>query len=240
MNHCLTKPPFTGANYLCDIFFRIVGRFSILATKAAIFSSARPSPQDPAGTDSPDTVSTPITTGTPAAAGTKVTAGFSTAADASAADTAARLLDQYGNNILRLAYSYLHNMSDAEDILQDTLLQYLKTSPSLENCQHEKAWLLRVAANLSKNRIKYNNLRKTDELQETLVAAKEEDLSFVWEAVKALPTPYREAIHLFYCEGCSTAEIASVLGQKESVVRSHLHRGRIWLKKILKEVYDFE
>lgn len=39
---------------------------------------------------------------------------------------AAQLLDKYGNSILRLAYSYLHNMSDAEDILQDTLLQYLK------------------------------------------------------------------------------------------------------------------
>ena len=62
---------------------------------------------------------------------------------------AAQLLDKYGNSILRLAYSYLHNMSDAEDILQDTLLQYLKTAPVLENETHEKAWLLRVAANLS-------------------------------------------------------------------------------------------
>lgn len=62
---------------------------------------------------------------------------------------AAQLLDKYGNSILRLAYSYLHNMSDTEDILQDTLLQYLKTAPVLENETHEKAWLLRVAANLS-------------------------------------------------------------------------------------------
>lgn len=35
---------------------------------------------------------------------------------------AARLLDAHGDAILRLAYSYLHNMSDAEDILQDTLM----------------------------------------------------------------------------------------------------------------------
>lgn len=44
---------------------------------------------------------------------------------------AARLLDQYGNHILRLAYTYLHNMSDAEDVLQDTLLQFLKKPPPL-------------------------------------------------------------------------------------------------------------
>lgn len=153
---------------------------------------------------------------------------------------AAQLLDRYGNSILRLSYSYLHNMSDAEDILQDTLLQYLKTSPALESESHEKAWLLRVAANLSKNRIKYNEIRKTDELDETLAAQEREDLSFVWEAVKSLPAPYRESIHLFYYEGYSTAQIGTILSQKEATVRSNLHRGRKKLKEILKEAYDFE
>lgn len=149
------------------------------------------------------------------------------------------LLDQYGNGILRLAYAYLHNMADAEEILQDTLIQYLKTAPALESAAHEKAWLFRVAANLSKNRIAYNHLRRTDELQETLTAEHREDLSFVWEAVKALPVRYREAIHLFYYEGLSTAEIAAILGQKESTIRSRLMRGREQLRTILKEAYDF-
>lgn len=75
---------------------------------------------------------------------------------------AAQMLDTYGNNILRLAYSYLHSMSDAEEILQDTLIQFLKTTPVFENENHKKAWLLRVAANLSKNRIEYNHIRKAD------------------------------------------------------------------------------
>ena len=70
------------------------------------------------------------------------------------------ILNTYGDSILRYAYSYLHNMSDAEDILQDTLIQYLKTGPVFENAAHEKAWLLRVAANLSKNRLDYNSIRK--------------------------------------------------------------------------------
>lgn len=153
---------------------------------------------------------------------------------------AVRLLDEHGNRILRLAYSYLHNMSDAEEVLQDTLIQFLKTTPTFESNQHEKAWLLRVAANLSKNRIAYNTIRKTDELDETLTAEHREDLSFVWEAVKELSPQYREAIHLFYYEGCSTAEIAALLKMKEATVRSNLHRGRAKLKEILKEAYDFE
>lgn len=153
---------------------------------------------------------------------------------------AARLLDTYGNCVLRLAYAYLHNMSDAEEILQDTLLQFLRRAPAFESPEHERAWLLRVAANLSKNRLDYNRLRTTDELSETLAAEEREDLSFVWEAVKSLPTPYREAIHLFYYEGCSTAETAAILKKKEATVRSDLHRGRAKLREILKEAYDFE
>lgn len=153
---------------------------------------------------------------------------------------AERLLDDYGDRILRLAYSYLQNREDAEEILQDTLVQFLKTAPTLESREHEKAWLLRVAANLSKNRLKYNALRRTDQLAEELVSEDREDLSFVWEAVKALPLAYREVIHLFYQEGYSTGEIAGLLGQRETTVRSRLARGREKLKAILGEAYDFD
>jgi len=153
---------------------------------------------------------------------------------------AERLLDTYGNSILRLAYSYLHNYSDAEDILQETLIRYLQNIPKVAGPVHEKAWLLKVAANLSKNRIDYNRLRDTDELNEELIVEEREDLSFVWEAVKALPEKYREAIHLYYYEGYSTGQMAVLLGRKESSVRSDLKRGREKLKMILKEAYDFE
>ena len=153
---------------------------------------------------------------------------------------AEHILDEHGSSILRLAYSYLHNMSDAEEVLQDTLLRFLKTAPTFENSTHEKAWLLRVAGNLSNNRIDYNKVRATDELSDTLKAEKREDLSFVWDAVRSLPVPFREVIHLFYYEGYSTAEISRMLDRKESTVRSDLRRGRLKLKEILKEACDFE
>lgn len=57
--------------------------------------------------------------------------------------------------------------------------------------------------------------------------------------MKGLPERYREVVHLFYQEGYPTAEIARILGRKESTVRSDLHRGREKLKNVLKEVYDF-
>ena len=153
---------------------------------------------------------------------------------------AERLLDTCWDSVLRLAYSYLHNKADAEEVLQDTLLQFLRTAPELESDEHARAWLLHVAANLAKNRIAYNRVRSADELSEELAADGREDLSFVWEAVRALPARYREAVHLFYCEGYSTAEIARILSEKEATVRSHLSRGREKLREVLKEAYDFE
>jgi RNA polymerase sigma-70 factor (ECF subfamily) len=153
---------------------------------------------------------------------------------------AERVLGEHGNSILRLAYSYLHNMSDAEDVLQDTLIQFIKTVPQFETAAHEKAWLMRVAINISKNRIKYNKVRKTDELHDNLAAGEQEDMLFVWDAVKSLPPDYSEVIHLFYQEGYSTAQIAELLSKNESTVRSLLKRARAKLKAVLKEVYDFE
>lgn len=156
---------------------------------------------------------------------------------------AEQLLDSYGNAVLRLAYSYLHNMEDAEDVLQETLIRYFQVQPRLESKAHEKAWLLRVAANLSKDHIGYNKLRgheDIDTLEESLIEEKREDLSFVWDAVKQLPVRYRAPIHLFYYEDCSVEQIAAILNRKPATVRSDLHRGRDRLKTILKEAFDFE
>ena len=173
---------------------------------------------------------------------------YPAAADKTAAQSrsinaeAEHYLDTYGNAILRLAYSYLHNMADAEEVLQDTLVQFIHTAPVFENEPHAKSWLMQVAANLSKNRIRSNRIRQAedlDELQETLAGQESEDLSFVWEAVKSLPEKYREVIHLFYQEGYATGEIARILQRKESTVRSDLKRGRERLKEILQEVYDY-
>lgn len=149
------------------------------------------------------------------------------------------ILDEYGNTILRYAYTYLHNIEDAEEILQDTIMKYLDKRPNFNDKEHEKAWLLTVTANLSKNRINYNQIRETDELADNLAENEREDLSFVWEAVKELPDKYREVMHLFYYEGYKTTQISKLLHRNESSVRSDLRRGRQKLKEILEEAYGF-
>ena len=147
-----------------------------------------------------------------------------------------QVLSRYGALILHLAYSYLHNQSDAEDILQDTLIQYLKRTEAFESPEHEKAWLIRVTGNLCKNKLKsagysYEELPEdygTDGIPEESIA--------IFHAVQALPLKYREVIHLFYYEDATTAQIAKMLGKNEVTVRSLLSRGRKILKKQLEEV----
>mgnify|MGYP002625839435 CR=1 FL=1 len=120
------------------------------------------------------------------------------------------------------------------------LIRYLEHRPVFAGENHEKAWIFRVAANLSKNKIAYNKIRQADQLENQLIVQEREDLTFVWDAVKSLPVKYREVIHLFYYEGYPVKEIAGILQRKESTIRSDLRRGREKLKNILKEEYDFE
>ena len=147
---------------------------------------------------------------------------------------------QYGDRVFSSAFSICRNREDADDVVQDTFLKYYARPIEFADEEHLKAWLLRVAGNLCKNRLKYNSLRQTDELREELIAEQREDLSFIWDAVQALPVQYREVIHLFYREGYSTREISQILGRKEATIRSDLSRGRGKLKELLKEAYDFE
>ena len=71
-----------------------------------------------------------------------------TPVSARSAALAEHALCTYGQSVLRLAYSYLRNQSDAEDILQETLVRLLRSAPEFETQEHEKAWLPRAAASL--------------------------------------------------------------------------------------------
>ena len=154
-------------------------------------------------------------------------------------ERAENFMKQYGNQVLRMAYAYVHNMDEAEDILQETLIKILEVKLESDNEEYIKAYFLRTASNIAKNHISANKRHETDELNEELVAEEKADLSFVWEAVKSLPDTQRGVIQLFYEEGYQTAEIADILCRKEATVRSDLKRAREKLKVILKEVYDF-
>jgi len=116
-------------------------------------------------------------------------------------ERAENFMKKYGNQVLRMAYAYVHNMDEAEDILQETLIKILEVKLDSDDEEYIKAYFLRTASNIAKNHISANKRHETDELNEELVAEEKSDLSFVWEAVKELPDTQRDVIHLFYEEG---------------------------------------
>ena len=79
-----------------------------------------------------------------------------------------------------------------------------------------------------------------DDIAESAVYDEYNTGSEVLKAVMSLPPKYRIVIYMYYYEGYSTAEISKITAQKDSTVRSLLHRAKDKLRNILKEGYDFE
>lgn len=155
----------------------------------------------------------------------------------------AALVDTYGNMILRLAYTYLKNKADAEDIVQDVFMQVIEKNPVWNNKAHQKAWLLRTTVNLCKNKLNVFWNRNKCSIDDAAEVGDCDDYhtdTDVLQAVMKLGRDYRLVVHMYYYEGYSTPEIAKILGKNEATVRSLLHRARKTLKKELKEAYDFE
>lgn len=136
---------------------------------------------------------------------------------------------KYSHSIIRLAFSYVRNISDAEDIAQDVFLTYMQKLPNFENEQHEKAWLIRVAINKSKNYLKAGWFKNRNTIPDDLSYLPKEE-SEILGAVLELDYKYRLPIHLFYYEGYTIQEISEILEAKPTTVGTWIARGRSILK----------
>ena len=146
-------------------------------------------------------------------------------------------VELYGDMVFRLAYSYLKNRADAEDVMQESLLKLYVEPRDFLSEDHEKHWLLRVAANECKKLLRSPWRRRTDSLDEAAEAAAFDQpiQTEMFRQVMALPPKYRAAVYLHYYEGYSVKEIGELLGAKVSTVQTWLMRARGQLKMKLKE-----
>ena len=149
----------------------------------------------------------------------------------------AELARAYAPAIYRLAYARTGSRADAEDIMQEVFVRLLRTRPDFADRAHARAWLLRVAANCANDWFRAPWRRREGPLTDSLPAPEHEDGGVV-EAVLTLPAKYRTAVHLYYYEELSVAEIAKITGKSESAVKSRLFRARAMLREALKEDDD--
>lgn len=149
----------------------------------------------------------------------------------------AEIVETYRDSVLRLAYAYLKNRSDAEDIAQEVFIAYIKKSPSFRCKEKQKAWLMKVTANKCKNLLASAWKKRAAFISEDLAYMPNEN-AFVIEYVFSLEEKYRIPIHLFYYDGYSIKEIADIMKERPATIGTWLARGRQLLKTMIGDDFN--
>ena len=148
--------------------------------------------------------------------------------------TATEAFTKYSDMVYLLAFARVKNKYDADDILQDVFIRFMKSKAPITNEEHAKALLIRITINCTKSMFSSSWFKKTEPLSEYI----SEDMpqKDTLEAVLSLPVKYRTVIHLHYYCGYNIAEMAEILSVNPSTIKSQLHRAREKLKTHLEGV----
>ena len=144
------------------------------------------------------------------------------------------LAETYTDAILRLSYTYLKSTHDAQDICQTVFVKLLAEPRTFETPEHERSYVLRMAANACKDLLKSPWRKRTCGLEACAqIPAPEATDGSLLEAVEQPAPHYRAVIYLYYYEGYQAAEIGHILGAPIATVHTRLARGRAKLKDLL-------
>ena len=162
------------------------------------------------------------------------------------------VVELYWDSMLLFTNSYVHNLSDAEDIAQEALIKLSIRRPKLVHENQLKAYLFKICRNLSVNHLRKQK-RHTDMSQE-LTENIEDDMQeiesrmelkesaqILHHAMQKLKLEYREILFLRYFEQLTIPECAKVMKCSERQATAVSYQARQALRKILeKEGYSIE
>ncbi len=140
------------------------------------------------------------------------------------------------DTLYRAAYAVLGNDADAQDAAQSAVEQAYVSLPSLKDRSRFRPWLLRILKNEC-----YRMLRRQkrfipfDEVPDT--PTEDFDALDLKAAFARLSPDSRLAVALYYFEGYSVSEIASLLGEPDGTIKSRLSRAR---KAMRNDLTDLE
>ena len=145
------------------------------------------------------------------------------------------LILKYEKTVYKLAYSYMKNKQDTDDIYQEVFLRFFRKKPEFESEEHEKAWFIRVTINACKDLLKNFFRTHTVALEEVMEqpALMPPDHREVLEAVLSLPAKYKEVVYLHYYEDYTVPEISGILGKNVNTIYTLLTRSRKMLREKL-------
>lgn len=171
------------------------------------------------------------------------------AARAGDRDAFAQLVEMYKKPVYNLAYRMLGNQRDAEDASQEAFLRAYRALGAYDRARSFSTWLLSITAHHCIDRLRR---RKGNEISldglptwrwvpaeavdPQRAAERSDQADRVLGLLDDLPEDYRLVIVLRYWHDLGYAEIASVIGESESAVKSRLHRARRRLAEALAEM----
>lgn len=138
---------------------------------------------------------------------------------------------KHKQTLYNISYSYLKNVSDSDDIVQDVFMKYLNSNNDFKNDDELKYWLIRVCINACINEIKSTYKKRV--VLDNNISLNNDSLNEdneIFNYVYNLPLQYKDVIVLYYYESYSVNEISKILKISQSNVKKRLERGRNILK----------
>ena len=145
-----------------------------------------------------------------------------------------QIVRTYADMVYRIAYRYVKNSIDTDDVFSEVFLAYFKKERTFESEEHRKAWLIRVTINCAKDFLEQRS-RLQQLHEETLAdrAVNTDTYIDLYTAIEQLRPEYRDVIKLFYLEDLPVKQIAQVLNRNENTVKTQLSRARDVLRTVL-------
>ena len=174
----------------------------------------------------------------------------------------AELASLYSQKIFQLAFRYLRNHEDAEEVVQDVLLKVFRKIAAFRGDSALSSWIFRITFNTAMSRLRRTRAMRTAEVTEIEIGTavnddapsaydpadwsnmadesmlKTELRERVAAAIVELPPIYREPVILRDLKGFSTEEASTRLRVKHQTLKSRLHRGRLLLRGQLADFAD--
>ena len=142
------------------------------------------------------------------------------------------LLENY-QSYYRLAFSYVHQEADAMDIVQEGAYKAMQKAGSIQEERFAGTWVYRIMINTAKDYVKKYR-QEYEVLNENMIDMRAHDSNLdLKEAVDKLPLQEKTLIILRFYEDKPLAEIAEILQENISTVKSRLYRT---LEKLRKEL----
>lgn len=136
----------------------------------------------------------------------------------------------YGAMLFRICMVYLGNKADAEEAMQEAFLKLMYSSPQFISDEHEKAWLIRVTANICRDMLRSVWHKRVVRMEDIENYYDNPSDAHIMEEILKLPVKYKAVIYLYYFEDYAIKKISELLKITESAVKMRLKRGRDILK----------